>query len=259
MNRKKAQDPVELNDDQVEELKKCLHSPIYFIENYVQIIHPVHGIIPFKMYDHQKEMISNYENDDHNVVLASRQVGTNVATCAYILWYSIFKEYRTTLIIGNKFDDAKSIMHTIQMMYEGLPDWIKPAATDETKRFMSFDNRSRIIAKSTSEHSPLGIDASLVYCRHMAYIAPKLQKQIWDKLTPIFHNGSKVIVTSSPRTDDDTFFEIWKGAGDHTNGFKALHVTWNSIPGRDYAFKERITTAMGEITWRQQYECEFIT
>lgn len=66
---------MEFTAQHVQELKKCAQDPIYFIINYVKIQHPIRGIIPFDMYDYQKEMISAYNDNRFVVVLSARQTG----------------------------------------------------------------------------------------------------------------------------------------------------------------------------------------
>ncbi len=36
---------------EIEEYIKCADDPIYFLENYVNIVHVDEGLIPFKLYD----------------------------------------------------------------------------------------------------------------------------------------------------------------------------------------------------------------
>ena len=36
--------------DIVDEIQRCAESPEYFIKTYVNIEHPIKGIIPFKLY-----------------------------------------------------------------------------------------------------------------------------------------------------------------------------------------------------------------
>ena len=45
---------------QVQEIIKCGKNPNYFFENYVKIQHPVKGLIPFKMYEFQKDCIHQH-------------------------------------------------------------------------------------------------------------------------------------------------------------------------------------------------------
>ena len=56
--------------EQIEELKKCMDDPLYFIENYCTIQHPTKGRVPFKVYDYQKEMIMCYHNNNRSILLS---------------------------------------------------------------------------------------------------------------------------------------------------------------------------------------------
>ena len=59
----------------VQEYIKCSKDPIYFIENYVKIVHLDRGLVPFKMYDYQKEIVRNAYEGRFLIVATSRQVG----------------------------------------------------------------------------------------------------------------------------------------------------------------------------------------
>ena len=56
-NLKKANISQEWSKDQLSEYAKCMEDPQYFIENYVRIVSLDEGLIPFKMYPFQKEMV----------------------------------------------------------------------------------------------------------------------------------------------------------------------------------------------------------
>ena len=57
---KAANVPVEFTEEQLAEYIRCQQDPIYFIEQYVQIVHVDKGLIPFEMYPFQKNMIQNF-------------------------------------------------------------------------------------------------------------------------------------------------------------------------------------------------------
>ena len=40
----------------IEEYQKCKEDPVYFIKKYVNIIHPIKGIIPLNCTDFRKEL-----------------------------------------------------------------------------------------------------------------------------------------------------------------------------------------------------------
>ena len=62
-NLKAANVKVEFTKDQVEEYLKCSKDPIYFMKNYIQIVSLDEGLVPFKLYDFQEDMVNKiHEN-----------------------------------------------------------------------------------------------------------------------------------------------------------------------------------------------------
>ena len=68
---------VEINFEpwQVQELVKCYNDPIYFIENYAKIVHIDKGLVPFKLYDYQKEIVRLTMENRYVLLKLPRQSG----------------------------------------------------------------------------------------------------------------------------------------------------------------------------------------
>ena len=47
----------------LEELVKCGKDPKYFINNFAKISHPMRGLIPFRLYDFQSDIIDDFNKD----------------------------------------------------------------------------------------------------------------------------------------------------------------------------------------------------
>lgn len=59
----------------IDEWEKCSTDPIYFIEKYMKIIHVDRGLIPFKMYGYQKDMVNSMANERYTCIATARQSG----------------------------------------------------------------------------------------------------------------------------------------------------------------------------------------
>jgi hypothetical protein len=46
--------------EELREYKKCMTDPVYFAVTYMQIINLDRGLIPFEMWDFQKEMLQSF-------------------------------------------------------------------------------------------------------------------------------------------------------------------------------------------------------
>lgn len=75
---------IEYTEEQILELLKCKKDPLYFIENYMKIVTLDEGVVPFKMYDFQKEMIETFHNNRFSICKLSRQVGKCIGTNSLI-------------------------------------------------------------------------------------------------------------------------------------------------------------------------------
>lgn len=266
---KKANEQHDYTIEQVLELEKCMSDPEYFIDTYCQIQHAVHGSIPFKLYPYQRKMIRAFADHRLSIALAARQIGKSWISGAFLLWFAIFKFEKTVLILSNKNDNAMEMIHRVRFIYERLPHWLKPGLTDDgwNKHSVGFDNGSRIISQATSENSARGMSASLLFLDEFAFVRDNIATEFWTSVSPTLATGGSCIICSTPNGDMNTFAQLWRGASipmDSTtdlgiNGFFPIEIKWNEPPGRDEKFKREEIAKIGEVRWKQEYECQFIS
>ena len=72
---KSTNTPHEWSKEEVQEYLKCKDDPVYFAENHCQIIHVDRGLIPYKPYDYQKELIKKLHDNRFVIGMQSRQTG----------------------------------------------------------------------------------------------------------------------------------------------------------------------------------------
>jgi len=72
---KRANIEVELAPDQLLELAKCSDDPIYFAKNYIKIVTLNEGLVNFKPYSFQEEMLENFYTKRFNICKLPRQSG----------------------------------------------------------------------------------------------------------------------------------------------------------------------------------------
>ena len=106
--------------------------PVHFIEEYCQVISLDEGLVPFKLRGYQQELIEHYDTNRFNVVLASRQSGKSITSCAYLLWYLLFTpEVRS--ILANKGAIAREMIGRIVTMLESVPFFLQLVSKFLTK------------------------------------------------------------------------------------------------------------------------------
>ena len=59
----------------IEEIIRCGKDPIYFLEKYAKIEHSTKGMLPFLLFDYQKDIVKGLLENRFNILLKARQLG----------------------------------------------------------------------------------------------------------------------------------------------------------------------------------------
>ena len=124
-NLKKANVAQNWTKEELVEYQKCMDSPQYFIENYVKIVSLDEGLVPFKMYDFQKEMVGTFHSNRFTICKLPRQSGKSTVMVSYLLHYALFNPSVNIAILANKAATARDLLSRLQLAYEHLPKWLQ--------------------------------------------------------------------------------------------------------------------------------------
>ena len=124
---------ISWTQEQVAEYVKCARDPLYFAENYIQIVHVDHGLIPMRLYDYQRDIIEKITDNRRVTVVTSRQAGKTTTAVAVILHFILFNEHKTVALLANKGDAAREILDRIKKAYEALPQWMQQGVVEWNK------------------------------------------------------------------------------------------------------------------------------
>jgi len=214
------------------------------------------------------------DNKDHLFLAGKTLVPTHNTTCAagFLLWKAMFTPDTTILVAANKFVQALEIMDRIRYAYENMPDFLRAGVTEYNKGTLTFDNGSKIVSRATSTDAGRGLSITLLYCDEFAFVHPNKAEAFWTSIQPILSTGGSCIITSTPKSDEDQFAQIWKGAINNTdefgnprdndlgiNDFYAVKVPWWEHPERDELWAKPFRESLGPARFAQEFECEFVT
>lgn len=160
---KRANTQIEWNEEMMDEWVKCMDDPVYFTENYIKIINLNDGLVNFRPYDYQKQIIETIHDERFTIVLTGRQSGKTTSLVASILHYVIFNDEKTVALLANKGDTAREILNRIQLAYENLPAWMQHGIVEYNKGSIELENDSRILAGTTSSDSIRGFSINFLY------------------------------------------------------------------------------------------------
>ena len=143
--------------DEVREYAKCMKDPCYFARTYVKVISLDEGLVSFDLYPYQEEMFKHFKKNRFSIILACRQSGKSISSCAYLLWYVLFNPEKTVAILANKGATAREMLARITLMLENLPFFLQPGCKALNKGSIEFSNNSRILAAATTGNSIRGM------------------------------------------------------------------------------------------------------
>ena len=155
-NLKKVGAEIQFTKEQISEYLKCKEDPVYFAMNYIKIISLDEGIVPFKMWDFQQELIEKFHKHRFNIAKLPRQTGKSTTCVSYLLHYVLFNDNVNVGILASKLSTARDLLGRLQLAYEQLPMWMQQGIITYNKGSMELENGSKILAASTSASAVRG-------------------------------------------------------------------------------------------------------
>lgn len=259
----------------VEEFKRCKSDPGYFISNYIKVTHPVRGLVPFKLYPFQKDILKNLQEHRFNILRKFRQAGCTTISAAYALWMIVFQKHKQVVILSKGDAESTEVLDRIKIMYEELPVFLKPKMVEDNKHTMKLATGSSIKSRPSGKQSGRSLAGSLLIIDEAAFI--ENIDTIWAAVYPIISTGGRAFVLSTVNGIGNWYYDVYHKAIAKENSFNAIDINWESHPeynrmeGFEELYEEMEAKGLSvdkwEATtkanmplkqWLQEYECEFL-
>jgi len=256
---KKANVSVEWTEEQIVEFKKCMENPLHFIENYIKIVSLDHGLVPFDMFQFQKEMVDTIHNNRFTICKLPRQSGKSTTLVSYILHYVVFNANMNVAILANKASTARDILSRLQLAYENLPKWLQQGVMSWNKGSLELENGSRVVASSTSSSAVRGGSYNMIFLDEFAFVPNNVAEDFFSSVYPTISSGksTKVIIVSTPN-GMNLYYKLWTDAENKRNSYNIIDVHWSEVPGRDEKWKQETIANTSEEQFKREFECEFL-
>tara|TARA_R110001583_G_scaffold68685_1_gene195261 strand:+ start:1640 stop:3214 length:1575 start_codon:yes stop_codon:yes gene_type:complete len=240
----------------LKELVKCGKNPSYFINNYAKISHPLKGLIPFKMYPFQEQLVEDFNDHRFNIILKARQLGISTISAAYISWLMMFHRDKNVLVIATKFGTAANLVKKVKAIHRNLPDWMRIARISiDNRTSFELSNGSQIKASSTSADAGRSEALSLLVIDEAAHVDGL--DELWTGLYPTLSTGGRCIALSTPNGVGNWFHQSYVDAEEDRNDFYQTRLPWEIHPDRDQEWFEKETKNMSRTQIAQELECNF--
>ena len=258
-NLKKANVAQEWTKEELQEYQRCMDDPQHFVENYIMIVSLDEGLVPFKLYDFQKDMIGTFHNNRFTICKLPRQSGKSTTIIAYLLHYVLFNPSVNVAILANKAATARDLLGRLQLAYEHLPKWLQQGVMSWNKGSLELENGSNILASSTSASAVRGGSYNIIFLDEFAYVPANVAEQFFSSVYPTISSGktTKVMIVSTPH-GMNMFYKLWTDAEENRNEYIPIEVHWSEVPGRDEEWKQQTIKNTSESQFNTEFECEFL-
>ena len=256
---KKANTKIEFTQEQIAEYIRCKDDPVYFAQNYVQIVTLDHGLQPFRTYDFQEKLITRFHENRFNICKMPRQTGKSTTVVSYLLHYAIFNDSVNIGILANKASTARELLARLATAYENLPKWMQQGVLVWNKGNIELENGSKILAASTSASAVRGMSFNILFLDEFAFVPNHIADSFFASVYPTITSGksTKVIIVSTPHGMNH-FYRMWYDAEKGRNEYVPTDVHWSEVPGRDEEWKEQTIKNTSEQQFKIEFECEFL-
>ena len=264
INLKRASLPFEYTPEEWTELTKCKEDILYFACNY-GFIQTNDGVMCLKdtagLRDFQEEILHSLKANKYNILMASRQIGKSVTSALFICWFLLFHAEKTALIVADNFTTTRELLDKFRIILDNLPFFMKPGIKHINTGNIKFDNDSRIVGRTTTKKSGIGLTVNLLYIDEFAHIDQAKLDEFYRAIFPTISAdpNSKIIITSTPN-GKNKFYDIWSDAIANRSNFVPLRVDWWQVPGRDEQWKQETIADIGSIEdFNQEYGLQFFS
>lgn len=258
VNIKRANVETKYTEEEFKEYLKCSKDPVHFIETHCQIISLDEGMVPFELRGYQDKLIKHYDKNRFSIVLASRQSGKSITSCAYLLWYLLFHPEVTVAVLANKGAIAREMIARITTMLESVPFFLQPGVKILNKGNIEFGNDSKVVAAATSSSSIRGLSINMLYLDEFAFV--ENAEEFYTATYPVITSGkdSKVIITSTANGVGNMFHRIYESATVGDSEYQPFLINWHDVPGRDEEWKKQTIANTSELQFQQEYGNSFL-
>jgi len=224
---------------------------VRFIENYFSTFNATKGKkTQFHCFPRQKEFLKALAENKNVIAVKPRQCGITTLSSAWAAAECAFSSSaspQTILCIANKLDQANEIIIKVRDFLEQVPRWIwggeffspDPNSEKNTKSIFIKDAKSelklfngcRILARASGPNAARGISAvSTLILDEAAFIEDGLSVYTTAAATMASNPNSKTVMVSTPNGRDELYYNTYRQALTHENGFTAVQFRWYQDP-----------------------------
>lgn len=168
------------------------------------------------------------------IILKARQQGLSTYVGGYLYFAVSQQKARKAMVITHHADSTRALFDMTKRYHEHAPEILKPHTKYSSRRELSFDilDSSYVVATAGGDSVGRGETLTHVHASELAFWPKSSAQDIWNGLVQAVPNtrNTAVFIESTANGVTGTFFDLWRGAVDGTNGFVPVFIPWFADP-----------------------------
>jgi hypothetical protein len=222
--------------EQLQVYARSLGDPIFAIETFFKTFDLTQkGMVPFKLFYKQKQIIKSYEKYNRNIVTKPRQAGVSTTTAAYIGAKCAFGDPENPhkiLILANKQTLAQEFLKKVKDFLDQIPNWVwgledgeSYLETDSKGHLKIRSTNCEIRALATSKDALRGFTPTFLVMDEAAFIDSGAE--VFGAALASLGTGGKISLISTPNGMDPLYYKIYDDAKNNPNSnFNVVEMKW---------------------------------
>lgn len=238
--------------------RACRADPARFVERHCTIEEPDGTVIPFALWDFQRDVLAALYAGDPVIVLKARRLGLSWVVLSFALWLAVFQQGTRILILCKTEADATELLDRIRRMLDRIRQSTASVhviaglerPTKERDAVTTLDvGSSTIRALVGTPAAARSETAGLVIADEFAF--QRRADEIWRALLPTVDGGGRIAVVSTGNGPElhpvgGEYARLWARAVAERNGLRAFFFPWQARPDRDERWRAQTLAALGD-------------
>lgn len=185
------------------------------------------------------------------IVCCSRQAGKSTAAGVLVTHRAVTEPNHLALLVSPSLRQSGELFRKVRHFLSRVPN--APRLVEDNVLSLTLDNGSRIVSLPSSEDTIRGYSAvNTLIEDEAAFVDDGVNSAVRPMLAV---SDGQLILMSSPGGRRGHFFEAWENGGD---AWERHTVKAWDVPRITPGFLTDERRAIGELRFRQEYECEFL-
>lgn len=210
-------------------LLRCKASPQFFIENFCKVRHPAAGVLPFHLHSYQRRSLDAFRKHRFNLYKKTRQCGISTLAGGFTLWYSMFYNHKTVLVVSKGDRDSVEFLEkNIKFVYRNLPGEFHEVYGDinriSNEHAIKFPNGTTVKCLPSGKDVLRSNSASLNIIDEAGFM-PDMDA-MWGAGWPTLQHGGSCIVISTANGEGNWYHMNCMDAAAKRSIFNLIEVNW---------------------------------